>query len=143
VTESDDAVRGLLQECVLEDIVIRQFAARLRLEGEVVPVELGDGEANSDLGMGYVVSSRHVDYNFTVKVDTKAVEASAEVVARYAMDTDGLTEDVAVHFANRVAFFAAYPYLREVIHTSTSRLPGVSGLVLPVVQDSPGFVRAD
>lgn len=113
------------------------------MEGEEVPGDLAADEANSDLGMGFAVSEDHVDYNFTVKVDTRTVEASAEVIARYAMDTTELTEDIAVHFANRVAFFAAYPYLREVIHTSTSRLPGVVNLILPIVQDSPGFVRAE
>lgn len=113
------------------------------MDTEEVPGDLTEEEAQSDLGMGVAVSAGHLDYTFTVKVETKAAEASAEVVARYAMDTDELTEDIAVHFANRVAFFAAFPYLREVIQTSTNRLPGVQGLTLPIVQDSPGFVRAE
>ncbi len=143
MNELDDAVKALLPECVLRDIVVRQFSARLRMEGEEVPENLQDDEALSDLGMGFVVSEDHVDYNFTVQVRTKAAEANAEVVARYRMDVSSLSEEVAVHFANRVAFFAAYPYLRELIHTSTNRLPGSQSLVLPIVQDPPGFVRSE
>lgn len=143
MSDRDDAVKALLTSCDLSDIVVRQFAARLRLEGEDVPGELAENEANSDLSMRIAISEDHVDYNFTIKVETRTLEASAEVAARYTMNTAELTEDIAVHFANRVAFFAAYPYLREVIHTSSNRLPGVSGLVLPIVQDPPGFVRAD
>jgi hypothetical protein len=143
VTALDDSVRSLLQSCQLVDIVVRQFGARLRLDGEDPPADLAEDDAKSDLGMGLAVADEHVDYNFTIKVETVAAEASAEVVARYAMKTEGLTEDVAVQFANRVAFFAAYPYLREVIQTSTGRLPGIQGLVLPIIQDSPGFIRAE
>lgn len=143
MSDLDDAVKALLRGCELGDIVVRQFGARLRLDNEAVPDDLAEDEARSDLGMGFAVADDHVDYNFTVKVETRSAEASAEVVARYVMDTAGLSEDVAVQFANRVAFFAAYPYLREVIQTSTGRLPGVQGLVLPIVQDSPGFVRAE
>jgi hypothetical protein len=143
VSSVEDPVRALLNGCELRDIVVRQFGARLRLEGEGVPEGLDETEANSNLGMGFAVAEDHVDYNFTVKVETKAVEASAEVVARYGLNTRNLTEDLAVQFANRVAFFAAYPYLREVIQTSTNRLPGVPALVLPIVQDPPEFVRAE
>jgi hypothetical protein len=143
VSGLDDAVKKLLRGCELRDIVVREFSARLRLDSEEIPEGIEDDEALSDLGMGYAVSEDHVDYRFTLHARTKTAEATAEVVARYGMTVSDLTEEVAVHFANRVAFFAAYPYLREIIHTSTNRLPGNQALVLPILQDPPGFVRAE
>ena len=139
----DDAVKKLLVECQLLDVVVRRFSAGLRGQDGEPPQELTDGEASFDLGMGYDVGESHVDYSFTVKIESKTVEAAAEVVARYQFDVTELSEDVAVGFANRVAFFAAYPYLREVIQTSTGRLPGTQSFVLPIVQDAPGFVRSE
>jgi hypothetical protein len=142
MSPEEAAVRELLVDCVLQDIVVRQFSARLRAQEEDAPEGLSESEAASDLGMGFDVREGHVDYAFTVKVASKTVEAMAEVVTRYQLKATETTEDVLVHFANRVAFFAAYPYLREVIHASTNRLPGTQAFVLPIVQDPPGFVRA-
>ena len=140
---ADDAVRELLSRCALKDIVIRQFGARLRAQDEEGLDELSESEASSELGMGFDVQPDHIDYAFTVRVISRMVEATAEVVARYELEVGDSSEEVLVHFANRVAFFAAYPYLREVVHTSTARLPGTLSFILPMIQDPPEFSRTD
>ena len=95
--------------------------------------------------MSFDIEPEKIDFSFTVRVGTADIEASAEMVARYNMpaEREAPTEDTVVAFANRVAFFAAYPFLREVVRSTTARLPGGAPVVLPVVQDPPGFAKLE
>lgn len=141
----DDALRAMLRDCTLVDVVCRDMSARLRIQGEGAPEGVEEGAAATDLTMGFDLVPEKIDFAFTVRVASIDMEAGAEVVARYEYSTpaDQFDEATVVAFANRVAFMAAYPFLREVIRTLTARLPIPSAVVLPVIQDPPGFTRSE
>lgn len=135
----------MLKGCTLVDVVCRDLSARLRSQGEEAPEGMEEGAAATDLTMGFDVVPEKIDFAFTVRVASIDMEAGAEVVARYEFATpaDQFDEATVAAFGNRVAFMAAYPFLREVIRTLTARLPISSAVVLPVIQDPPGFSRLE
>lgn len=78
------------------------------------------------------------------RVKTSEAEIAADFEAEYRFSEPGgqISEEAQVEFAEKVAFMALVPYLRESVHTTAMRL-GVQPPLLGMVRQGEFRLRAD
>lgn len=78
------------------------------------------------------------------RVKTDEAEITADFEAEYRLSESGgrISEEAQVEFAEKVAFMALVPYLRESVHTTAMRL-GVRPPLLGMVRQGEFRLRAD
>ncbi|TFH51789.1 hypothetical protein E4J66_10745 [Actinomyces viscosus] len=77
-----------------------------------------------------------------VKTDEAEITADFEVEYRFSEPGGQISEDALVEFAEKVAFMALVPYLRESVHTTAMRL-GVQPPLLGMVRQGEFRLRAE
>lgn len=92
-------------------------------------------------------SRTEIETRMRMVVDTETATLAADISATYTIsEPSEISEDVVTEFLERVGLMAVYPYVREAIHTSASRLAvdaPVLGLMragsVRIVQDEPAL----
>ncbi len=139
MTSDLERLRPLLEEAEIESITTVGFSADRRTEDEPVPDGFEEGMSTNLINLMASTTPGRLGYRFEATSETHEALARAEVAIWYRTGRDTEEpEDVVLDFANHIAFFAVYPYLREILHSSTARLG--QPIVLPILrQSSAGF----
>lgn len=120
----------------LVDVRFLEFAARL-LDEPREDFEDDDVQQSMDVMLG--VSEGAIEVRVTMRVETKVAHFSGVAATQFRHDPRvSVSPQVAQEFAERVGVMSVYPYLRELVQTSSTRLR-VDSVTLPLLR--PGNVQ--
>jgi hypothetical protein len=102
--------------------------------GEEKPDDAGSSESSDDFQIKVRLSDSDLETRARVRVDSAQAELIADVSATYTFTEPlELSREVVGEFVERVGVMSVFPYLREAIHTTASRL-GVDAPVLGLLR---------
>lgn len=121
----------------INDVRFLEFSARVRDEPD-------DSYAEDDVSQEIQLSLRKTDsaieFRLSTKISTRLAEYEATAATQVEVDEGRITEAVVHDFAARIGFTVVYPYIREVVHSASSRLR-VENIVIPLVD--PAEIRLE
>lgn len=131
-----DSVVDLLQ--LVEMSEVRTY----RLSGERV-ADSEDREPAQSLTMLVGGDAEHIECRVRMMLGTVAADLQADIGAVYTISEPvALTSEIVAEFTERVALMAVFPFLREAVFTTASRL-GVPPPVLGLLRAGEARVEFD
>ncbi|HXH81106.1 hypothetical protein [Nocardioides sp.] len=124
------SVEELLESTRIIDVLFMELnASRIESSHE----ESAEAERDLDLATMLRHEGNELDVRFLLEFKDNAASYRVDVVARYCVEDDrSIPPRVSSEFIERVAAFAAFPFLREALATSAARLrvdPPILGIL--------------
>lgn len=119
----------------LRDIAFLEQSAR-RADGGFQDLTLPEAEDESPTQFNLLMQrdEQQLTYRLAVRVITQSGEVKSDVAGRWELDENlSISDEVSLEFANKVAVFSLFPYIRESVHQLSStvlRQP----LLLPMIR---------
>jgi len=132
--------KGLLGVGELSGIRVNGFSAE-RIAGAAPPVDSEDAEQSIQVQIGQ--NPGLIEVRVRLELKTTAAHYQVDAASQFRFpEADDVSEEVAREFAEAVGVMSVYPYLREIIQSSSARL-SLPPITLPLLRQGEVNLNPD
>lgn len=128
-------ISALIRDGHLTDVRFLRFNAEVRTEPRA---DIEEDDVVQTLKLALRTLKSVIEFRVSIDIETRECVYSAMAATQVNLDEASIDPELLPEFAPRIGFNVIYPYLREVIHSSSARLRR-ENIVIPLVD--PNTIR--